>query len=210
MVVRHNFGPEGHAYVRSYLEANGAYGKLLGRLLLAAHQIDNGDVWAFVPAELPEERRTPLTDFEDGYIYPDPGRQSARQESNDGWLLEARNRVPGSWLLCVEDAFGKPSDPFVAKRSDPMFFCGDSVYWYETADEVDARTRIELGGAVWEPTVGIVTVMPTSVRRLNRQTLEDAALAELAASATAIVIGAWDGEGLIFWEPRHGANPHIG
>jgi hypothetical protein len=36
--------------------------------------------------------------------------------------------------------------------------------------------------------------------KLDRQTLEDPARAELAASATAIRIGAWDTEGLIFWE----------
>jgi hypothetical protein len=201
MVARHDFGPEGRAYVRSYLEANAAHGKLLGALLLAAHQIDEGDVWAFVPAQLPQERQTPLTDFEDGYIYPDPESRSARQASNDGWLREVCKRAHGSWLLCVEDAFGRPSDPFVAKRNDPMFFCGDSVYWYETADEADARTRTELGGALWEPTVGIVTVIPPSGRGLNRQTLKDPVLGELAASAAAIVIGAWDTEGLIFWEP---------
>jgi hypothetical protein len=201
MLVRHDFGPEGHDYLQSYLEANGAYGKLLGPLLLAAHRIADGAVWAFVPAELPRERRSPLTDFEDGYVYPDRGRQSARQESNDGWLRETRNSVPGSWLLSIEDALAKPSDPFVAKRHDPKFFCRDSVYWYQTADEADARTRIALGGALWQPTVGIVTMMPASGRRLNRQTLKDPALAQLAASATAIVIGAWDDEGLIFWEP---------
>jgi hypothetical protein len=37
-------------------------------------------------------------------------------------LREARNRVPGSWLLCVEHALATPSAPFVARSDDPVFF----------------------------------------------------------------------------------------
>jgi hypothetical protein len=201
MLVRHDLGEEAKDYVRSYLEANGAFGKLLGPLLLQAHEIDGGVAWAFVPNPLPPERVAPLTNFEDGPLY----KHAAWRKRVDTWLDDTREAAPGSWLLCVEDGLGKPSDPFVAKRNDPKFFCRDSIYWFETADEAEDRTRIELGGAVWEPNVGIVSVMPASAGRLDRQTLEDSALAELAASVTAIVIGAWDREGLIFWEPSTAA-----
>jgi hypothetical protein len=34
-------------------------------------------------------------------------------------------------------------------------------------------------------------------------------VAELVAQASVVVIGAWDGEGLIFWEPRPEADLHI-
>ena len=165
--------------MRSYLEANGAFGKLLGPLLLAARDIDRGVVWAFAPDELPTERLTPLTDFEHGYVYPDPGRKSARRDSNDAWIREACNRVRGPWLLCVEHALAKPSDGWVARSDDAVFFCNDSVYLYETPETPSAGASKRLGGATWDPQVGIITEMPRSIT--NRQTFDEGALAALVA-----------------------------
>lgn len=163
-------------------------------MLLRAHEIDRGVAWAFVPNPLPPERVAPLTNFEEGPLY----KHAAWREWVDTSLDATRAAAPRSWLLCIEYGLAEPSDGFVAKNDDQLFFCRDSVYWYETAAHAGAWARVELGGAVWNPTVGILTVTPAGAGSLDRQTLEDSALAELAASATAIVIGAWDAEGLIF------------
>ena len=59
VVSRHRSGAEGYAYVRSYLEANGAFGKLLGPLLLAARDIDRGVVWGVRPGRASDRATDP-------------------------------------------------------------------------------------------------------------------------------------------------------
>lgn len=201
MLVRRDFGPEGTTYVREYLDANHGFGKLLGRFLLASHDIDHGVAWAFSPARPPPERRAPLTDFETGGVFPK--RDPAWAEQFNLWLNSARGKTAAPWLLCVEGALERPSDPFLDSYPDwPLFFCGDSVYTYANADSPESDVQRWLGGATWNPNVGIVTERSASLGPLtNRQLVSDAEIAELAARASAIVIGAWDDEGLMFWEP---------
>ena len=67
MVRRHQFGPEGHAYVRRYLESGARFEKRLGALLLDHHDVDGGSVWAFVRADSPPEK---LAAFETGRLFP--------------------------------------------------------------------------------------------------------------------------------------------
>jgi hypothetical protein len=200
VLIRHDFGVDGASYARRYLEANGKFSKLLGPLLLAGQQIDQGSTWAFVPEELPRDRRAPLTDFETGHLYASPGERSARDGSNDRWLGEALDRAPSPTLICVEDALAKPSDHFLEHSDEPVFFCGESVFSYAIHTSPNDPAPSNLGGATWDPRVGIITRMSGSLA--NRQTLEEAAVAGLASQASVVVIGAWDAEGLIFWEPN--------
>ena len=200
MVVRHEFGPEGAAYVRSYLEANGAFGKLLGPLLLAALQIDQGIVWASLPAELPGERTSPPTDFQTGGIYADREEASTARATDDAWLRETLDGQPDTWLLCVEDGLARPSDPYQARSEEPVFYCADSVYLFWTAASPDRPTSDVFGGATWNPSVAVITTMANGVA--SKDVVAELTIAEFAARASAVVIGAWDGEGLIFWAPR--------
>jgi hypothetical protein len=63
----------------------------------------------------------------------------------------------------------------------------------EIVDELFAR-------ATWNPDVAILTQLPPRLPQ-DRGTLSRDELAHLAENAVAVVIGAWDDEGLIFWEP---------
>jgi hypothetical protein len=200
MLARHEFGPEGVAYLRSYLEANEAFGKRLGRLLLTHHDIERGTAWAFVPVDSPAES---WTDFESGGLFRkvDP----TWDEQVGGWLLaEVGQSSPRPRIVCVEDALARRQDGWLERNSEHRaFFCGDEVYSYETSDTPSADLTRRLGGATWRPAVGVVTALPNGVEHLtNRQSLTPEALEEMAVAATAIIVGAWDDEAFFFWEPR--------
>lgn len=218
MLIRHDFGPEGVAYVRSYLERNDRFGRRLGSLL-AGRDIEAGTTWAFVPAASSPRWRV---DFEHGGLFPHRGPPV---QSEDGVLVpvfdpsldpQITAGVAGLFsrpsasprLLCVEQAYARRTDPWLAERPDEdVFFYGDDVYAYATADApIEQATRL-LGGATWQPNVGIVTVLPDGLQEMRkREPISPEALGDMAAAAIAIVVGAWDGEGLLFWEPEEGGD----
>jgi hypothetical protein len=197
-LVRHEFGPEGTTYLRSYLESNERFGKQLGRLLLTHHDLDRGTVWAFVPADSPLDRRTA---FEEGGL--SPARVPSWDERAVGWLLDQLRQPSATGrVLLVEGAVERRTDPWLQKwPDDPVVFCGDDVYFYETAQAPAADVERWLGGATWKPDVGIVTHLPHRPDRLTKRqdlTLEE--LSEMAGGASVIVVGAWDHEAFMFWE----------
>lgn len=195
VLVRHDFELDGIAYVESYLAANGEFGKQLGPLLLASHDVHAGNVWAFVPTEPPAARQAPLSAFETGGLRPklDPVWQSCVR----GWL-EAKCGAE-RLLLCAESALARPSDPFVQRLDRPVFFSGESVIDYRELPSDEIVDEL-FAGATWNPDVAILTALPQSVP-LDRATVSRAELARLAENAVAVAIGAWDDEGLLFWEP---------
>ncbi len=202
MLIRHEFGPEGAAYVRSYLESNESMGKRVGRLLLAHHDIDSGITWAFVPVDSPLDRRTA---FEEGGL--SPASTPSWEEHVAGWLLhQLRQQSPMARVLLVEGAYQRRTDGWLQKRpDDPAVFCSDDVYRYETAETAPGDVHRWLGGAAWRPDVGIITTLPQGTDRLiNRQYLSLEELEEMAVNASSIVVGAWDDEAFFFWQPSGG------
>lgn len=195
MLVRHDFDRAGIAYVESYLAANGDFGKQLGPLLLASHAVEAGNVWAFLPTELPAARQAPLTDFAAGGLMPkhDPAWRAEVRE----WL-QAKCEA-GRLLLCAESALARPTDPFVERLERPVFFCGESVIDYRELPSEEIVDEL-FAGATWNPEVAMLTALPPHLPQ-DRGTISRAELAHLAENAVAVVIGAWDDEGLIFWEP---------
>lgn len=115
-LVRHDFGPEGTAYVRSYLRSNEAFGKRLGRLL-ARRDLEAGTTWALVPADSSPQQRLrlkaglfpdagPPVALEHGYLTPkfDPSSHAQFRRAL-GDLLSLPSGSPR--LLCVEWAYGE-------------------------------------------------------------------------------------------------------
>jgi hypothetical protein len=143
---------------------------------------------------MPADRRAPLTDFETGGLLSrSDGIWSTQLQD---WLtsIAASNAV----LICVEDGLDRPSDPVVRDLNHSAFFYEDSVLSYGPPDS-NELARL-LGGATWNPTVAIVTEI--SGKQLpDRDYVDQRVLIHLAANATAVVIGAWDDEGLVVWEP---------
>lgn len=195
VLVRHDFDLDGIAYVESYLTANREFGRQLGSLLLARHDIPTGNAWAFLPTELHVARRAPLADFAAGGLMP---------KHDPAWRAEVREWLhakcaAGPLLLCVERAMARPTDPFVERLKGPVFFCGESVIDYREIPSDEIVDEL-VAGATWNPDVAILTQLPPRLPQ-DRGTLSRDELAHLAENAVAVVIGAWDDEGLIFWEP---------
>lgn len=102
-------------------------------------------------------------------------------------------------IAYVEAALPAPGDPFLrGPDGDRAIFCENSVlYWEHAAAGADGITRL-FNGATWDPNVGILVAAGHQPR--PRETIGVQALRKLAQAAFAIVVGIWDGEGLLFWE----------
>jgi hypothetical protein len=196
VLVRRDLGSDGIAYVSSYLEASREFGRQLGPLLQASHDVDAGISWAFVPSPLPAARTAPLADFETGGLF------STRDPTWPKALLSWLDSVRGvdAHFVCVEGALERPSDPFLESLDQPVFFCGDSVFYYALLSP-DEMPEWWFGGATWRPDVTVITPVPAKLPA-HRDEIDQSDLAQLAANAVAVVIGAWDDEGLIFWQPQ--------
>lgn len=210
--VCHEFGPEGVAYLREYLDANDGFGKRLGRLLLNTRAFEAGTTSAFVPSESSLQQRV---NFHHGGLFPGAGRgepyRRSAVEAFEIWLRDLMGS-PGSppRLLCVEDSLGRRSDAMLDQPSErTLFFCGDAAYWYATRPEGVAK--IPIGGATWTPDIAIVTTLPKGMSDIrNEQSLEPEALRDMADDAVAVIVGAWDAEGLLIWTPAGGVTPSTG
>lgn len=197
-MIRHDFGPEAAAYLRSYFDKSVGFGKRLGKLL-ARHNIEAGVVSAFVPANTASDR---LVDFENGGLFGSGVGRSAAEPLVRGWLA-ARLGIPSPTprLLCAEDALMRRSDPVIERLSDhSLFFCGDDVYWYATGNNLE--DPVLQAGASWRPDITMVTSLPGGLDRIqNRQSIDSHTLAQMAEDAVGIMVGAWDNEGFLLWEP---------
>lgn len=209
-MVRHEFGPEGPAYLRSYLQSNEGFGKRLGRLLLERHEIESGTTWALVPANATPDS---LVNFESGifppagpaekvdvgYMVPvfDASSNDAMRDALDGLLAKPSARPS---LLVVESALARRTDGWDQPERQ-VFFCGDDVYDYALTKDPEAEVSWVPSGATWTPDVGIVTVLPAALGDIaDGDSVSPAALEEMAAAAVAIIVGAWDNEAPLFWE----------
>lgn len=189
-------GADGIAYLRRYLEANAAFGKQLGKVLLDNLDFSQGEAWAFVPDPIPDDRKVDLADFETGGLFRRHGQQW-RQEVM-GWISGKVGAEPH--VLCVEDGLARPSDPFVASLDGWRFFSQESVIeCIELPTQEDVSDRF--GGATWDPDIAILIPTPTTLPA-KRTTVSSDALAALTGTATTVGVGAWDDEGAIFWESR--------
>ncbi len=200
-LVRHTYGPEGSGYIRSYLASNEAFGKRLGALL-APRDVAAGTTWAFVPAgSAPRQRLA----FDDGGLFPPEtsGVQKAEMKSWLGARLADPALAPS--VLCIEEAYTRRTG---IKSTDlphlDFMFCGSDPYWYATDEKLRGLSSewIPLMGGLGSPDIGIVTTLPASLSGLvNRQSVPVTVLESMAASAVAVVVGAWDFEGIMVWEP---------
>lgn len=214
-LIQHEFGPEAIAYLRSYLANNERRGKRLGKLI-ARRDLEAGTVWSFVPPESSPETLANLTDEplfastpivfdEHGHSWQrkhDPWKDPEVIEWLDGLL--ARPEI-SPWIVCSEDVRASRTDSWVAEHPEyDLFFCGDEVYMYASDGSVghpaDAIADAA-GHAVGNPSVGIVTTLPPDSKIENRRSLTEQTLEEMAAGAVAVVVGAWDEEGFLVWEP---------
>ena len=187
MWVRHEYGPEGAAYVRTQLEWN-AGSKPLGEQL-GKRDLEGGRTWAFVPDEWPPATRV---DFERGPDLPhgDPAAD---------WAADLTRRAG---LFCFEKPHASRTDPWLerARAGSAYFFCEDHVYGFARAADPLERFEDALGESLNYPTVAMVTSSPRALS--DRDPVSRHELAGMAAAAKAIVVAAWDATGFVICEPR--------
>ena len=109
----------------------------------------------------------------------------------------------GGRILVIEDELSPPGDPVLAEHADRVFLCGNDVYhWRPVTAALDAAALTELLGSATSgyPTNGFVVVADPSGWGPFAE-LADADLAALAAGSEAVLVAAYDAEGLLWWEP---------
>ena len=216
VVERCELGLDAVAYLRSYLARNAEVGNLLGPLV-SRGDLEAGSTWAFLPSATSERARA---DFAAGGLVP----QGRRVQDADGtafaylrtdlldipvieWAAgQLDNDDSGRAVICVEDAISRRSHLARApsELSLPTVICGDHLYVYASSPSDPRLGPVVRGarGAFWQPHVGMITTWPAHLRRAEPgQVIDLDTLAEMAKLARAVIVGAWDGEGFLIWEP---------
>lgn len=205
-LIRHQYGPEGYAYVRSYLKSNEGFGGRLGTLL-GRRNIEAGIVWALVPAGSALADRL---DFEQGAPFLGQGSHGCPKAQLDEWVrsvLAARSVTP---VFCMEDALARRTDGGLERLLTQMeaFFCGERVYWFATAASSPTAALLRWG-ATWDPNIAMVATLPADQKDIHhRGSISGELLERMAAAALFVIIGAWDADGFVVWEPpKEGKSP---
>jgi hypothetical protein len=206
---RVQLGQAGLQYVIDYLKE----GRGLAKLLLQRGDLARGHVSTILPDEISEKAALA---FEYGllpepppqtHIYYDDGgrRWTAVPKPNLEFLsvptIAAFLRHAPKNACVLEDTNGRPSDPWVSNAETDLILTEDEVYHYLAASPAPAKERIlaALRSARDWRFLGILT--STERPLLERRewfTLNE--FAALAKNAQQILVGAYDGEGIIFWE----------
>lgn len=122
--------------------------------------------------------------------------------ANPGGGPGSGSRAAGR-VLVIEDELSPPGDPVLADHADHVFLCGSEVFHWRPVDAaLDAAAVTELLGSSTSgyPTNGFVVTADTSAWG-PFAALSEADLDRLAASVEAVVVSAYDAEGLLWWAP---------
>lgn len=150
-------------------------------------------------------------DFERGLPFFGEGPDGSPKSSVEEWLRASVSAPsPTPRIFCMEDAVARRTDGAVERllTEKKAFFCGDAVYWYGTADSPqDSALR---ASARWDPNIAMVTTPVTGQKNIeHRDFVSPAMLERMAAAALAVIIGAWDADGFVVWEPPN-AKTYVG
>lgn len=116
-------------------------------------------------------------------------------------LGAAGARGPGR-VLVVEDELSFPHDPALEGAADGVVTCGAEVFhWRALGPGLDAAALTELLGSATSgyPTNAVVTVADPAAWTAWAD-LGETGLDALAAAAEAVIVAAYDAEGLLWWE----------
>lgn len=179
-------------YVRQQLALHAVGERLLGRPLLEV-DLTQGRLWALVPVQRAVEA---ATDLEFDAIRSDAEREALMAEIA-GRLRPRLEASPAKLLViehwkAVEDLHEAPAHAFLV---------GDSEFDYVTSEDPDELIAELLGSVLWFPTVGLIGPLPANVALPGTRELTPAQVEEIVAGLDLILIGAWDADGYVFWEP---------
>jgi hypothetical protein len=182
-------------YVRQELALHGAGGRLLGRRLLE-RGLGEGRLWALVPAVRAAESAADL-EFD---AIRSPEERDALLVETARALRPYLEREPNQllaleWWNAVEDLHG---------ASAHAFLVDDSEFNYVTAADDEEQIAQTLDEVLFFPTVGVVGSMPSGVALPGTRELTPEHVEEILDGLRLLLIGAWDADGYVFWEPSRG------
>jgi hypothetical protein len=187
---RLDLGSAGLDYVSTRLDAGRSLSKKVAQLV----DLDEGVVFTYLPAPLPEV--TPQT-FRTG------GVASVRISEEMVEAVIRRHLAEAKAVLLGENPMANCSDPWVHIQPEGVVCYRDEVYHIGYRDGSGALSiRGALKSARALP--GEVSIVTTWIGKPPTSAwpgrLSD--VSHLAANATAVVVGAFDGEGYVIWERR--------
>lgn len=123
-----------------------------------------------------------------------------REALNDQWTwLAGLVAEQHNGCLVAEEGMMRASDPGFQTPSLPAFVCEDAVYYFAASPAPMDQAVVGdiMSTQAYPPLVGVVTSLPPGVTLADRAEVPAEVVEVLAERAVAVLIGAWDGEGLL-------------
>lgn len=114
------------------------------------------------------------------------------------WIADKLKSVGERALVCFEDPFAEPTDPFIEQSSRRLFFSGDGVYPYLEGTPAKADVKELLHWVTHYPAIGFLGRVDETIEA--RAQIDSGQLAALTEGAAALIIGAYDAEGFVVCE----------
>jgi len=190
-------------------------GHALGKILAEKVKEEAGEIITIIPTFLEIDRKI-LNKFDEPGLFSE---KTKRRNANVVPIENVVNNImeeivfdfleidPNAFAM-VEDFFLKPSDGCFDAIKIPMLIKENEVfYWMQFGTKKEHIKKAMKEGHNFFP--GLIGMLGISSKKLNwgdkslRQKVSSKQLETLVADAQKIILGAYDGEGLLIWEKAH-------
>lgn len=209
-----HFGREAVEYIRECL----ADGNTFAQLLLAGMDLDAGQTITVLPQEVGDES---AREFRTGGKLPVPPHAQKVFAGPDGsqWRMEPKPSMELHLVTTIREFLGaeserivmfenhsaSPGDPFLARSGTQILVHQDEVYHFLISDDHEPAKIVQTVRVAESPHLFICAMTsvsnrdswPSQTGKVTREELEN-----LVKRTERIVIGAYDGEGYLFWSRR--------
>lgn len=182
------------AYIRECLEC----GKQLGKQLLTLLNKEHAQLTALLPQNVGTRRKLELmSEFRFGGIGSASDTLSCLMKMTQEFLATNDNHI-----CIIEDIIVQREDRWISSSNLPILFLSSDVYYFLSSKH---HNDLEMIGKVISTldahrVTGILTSLPKGRNPLDEReeiTLED--INDFADKTQMIMIGAYDGEGVLIW-----------
>jgi hypothetical protein len=168
--------------------------RLLGALL-STLPFDHGTAWALVPAN---SAFAAEEDFDEGIFSPDEEELLPDQLAE--WVVNKLRADSDGFPIVAFEYWTDIEDDAGVGRT---FRIGQSLFDYADRDASLATVAHLLGSSLWFPTVGLIGNLPRDLVGIDRCETDISTLEHLVTTLDAVLVGAWDAEGYVVWEPSN-------
>jgi hypothetical protein len=180
---------------RGYLSKCLKSGNTFAGHLLREVDIANGELFTFLPAEADQDC---FNRYREGGL-----ANSTESISHLAGRIRRFLNNSDRGMVIFEDSMAKKGDPYVAKLGTRMLFHGQEIYHYLLADNMHPEVVTWTITQASSPFLFIcaMTTLPRE-QSLGEKSVEvsSATLKDLAKMSDELVVGAYDGEGFVYWK----------